>query len=277
MENILYQIIEALSQAFMIKALITGIFIAVPCSILGVFLVLKNMSLIGDGLAHVSFAAIAIGLLVSVNPILIAIPIVIGGSVLILSLKEKAKIDADATIGMLSSTSIAVGIVIVSLAGGFNVDLFSFLFGSILFISNFEVGLAAILSLGVITVVALFYNDLFAVTFDEEFAKLSGVNLSKVNYILSVATSLTIVLGIRIVGTLLISSLIVFPAVFALQFKRKFKLTIFLSIAFSVCSVIIGILLSYIFNLPTGATIVCTNAIAFGLSLLLRNWRSAVK
>lgn len=272
MENIIYQITEALSQPFMIKALITGIFIAVPCSILGVFLVLKNMSLIGDGLAHVSFAAIAIGLLLSVNPIIIALPIVVLGSFLILTLKERAKVNADSSIGMLSSTSVAVGVLIASLAGGFNVDLFSFLFGSILFISNFEVGIAAVLSIGVIATVILFYNDLFAVTFDEEFAKLSGVNITKVNYILAIVTSLTIVLGIRIVGTLLISSLIVFPAVFALQFKKKFKMTILFSIIFSVSSVILGILLSYIFNLPTGASIVCVNALAFGITLFWRKY-----
>ena len=261
---------EIFKQDFMIKALITGIFIAISCSLLGVFLVLKNMSLIGDGLAHVSFAAIAIGLLVSDKPIIISIPIVIVASFLVLLLKEKAKIDADATIGLLSSFSIAVGVIIASVAKGFNIDLFSYLFGSILFISPSEMILSGILAIILIVLVLLFYNDLFSITFDENFAKISGIKVRRINYLLSVLISVTIVLGIRIVGTMLISSLIVFPSVSALQISKGFKRTLMFSVLFSMIAVVLGIIFSYILNVPTGALIVIVNAIIFLITLIIR-------
>ena len=261
---------EIFKQDFMIKALITGIFIAISCSLLGVFLVLKNMSLIGDGLAHVSFAAIAIGLLVSDKPIIISIPIVIVASFLVLLLKEKAKIDADATIGLLSSFSIAVGVIIASVAKGFNIDLFSYLFGSILFISPSEMILSGILAIILIVLVLLFYNDLFSITFDENFAKISGIKVRRINYLLSVLISVTIVLGIRIVGTMLISSLIVFPSVSALQISKGFKRTLMFSVLFSMIAVVLGIVFSYILNVPTGALIVVVNAIIFLITLIIR-------
>ncbi len=261
---------EIFKQDFMIKALITGIFIAISCSLLGVFLVLKNMSLIGDGLAHVSFAAIAIGLLVSDKPIIISIPIVIVASFLVLLLKEKAKIDADATIGLLSSFSIAVGVIIASVAKGFNIDLFSYLFGSILFISPSEMILSGLLAIILIVLVLLFYNDLFSITFDENFAKISGIKVRRINYLLSVLISVTIVLGIRIVGTMLISSLIVFPSVSALQISKGFKRTLLFSVLFSMIAVVLGIIFSYILNAPTGALIVVVNAIIFLITLIIR-------
>ena len=261
---------EIFKQDFMIKALITGIFIAISCSLLGVFLVLKNMSLIGDGLAHVSFAAIAIGLLVSDKPIIISIPIVIVASFLVLLLKEKAKIDADATIGLLSSFSIAVGVIIASVAKGFNIDLFSYLFGSILFISPSEMILSGLLAIILIVLVLLFYNDLFSITFDENFAKISGIKVRRINYLLSVLISVTIVLGIRIVGTMLISSLIVFPSVSALQISKGFKRTLMFSVLFSMIAVVLGIIFSYVLNVPTGALIVIVNAIIFLITLIIR-------
>ena len=264
---------DIFAQGFMIKALLSGIFIAIACSILGVFLVLKNMSLIGDGLAHVSFAAIAIGLLFSDKPLIIAIPLVIVASFIILIMKEKAKIDADATIGLLSSSSMAIGIIIASVAKGFNIDLFSYLFGSILFISNAETLISLLLAVSIVILVIIFYNDLFSITFDENFAKISGIKVKKINYLLSIFTSITIVLGIRIVGTLLISSLIVFPSVSALQVSRGFKETLVFSVVFSTLAVIIGIILSYILNLPTGALIVIINGIIFIASLILKKIR----
>lgn len=269
--NSFYSVLgEIFKQGFMVKALLTGSFIAIACSLLGVFLVLKNMSLIGDGLAHVSFAAIAIGLLVSDKPLLISIPLVIIASFIILLLKERAKIDADATIGLLSSSSIAIGVLIASVAKGFNIDLFSYLFGSILFINQSEVIVSFLLTISIVVLVIIFYNDLFSITFDENFAKISGIKVKKINYLLSVFTSITIVLGIRIVGTLLISSLIVFPSVSALQVSRGFKETLVFSTLFSLLAVIIGIIFSYILNLPTGALIVVVNLVIFLITLLVR-------
>lgn len=268
--ELINEIVEIFSQAFMIKAMLTGGFIALSCSILGVFLVLKNMSLIGDGLAHVSFAAIALGLLLAKEPIIVSIPVVVTASFLIIFLKERGRINEDASIGMLSSFSIAVGVIIASVAKGFNVDLFSYLFGSILFISQSEMIVSGLLALTVIMFLFLNYEDLFSISFDENFAKVSGLKVKKMNYTISVLSSITVVLGIRVVGTMLISSLIVFPAVSALQISKSFKETIAFSVVFSMIAVFTGIIISYILDIPTGASIVVVNSIIFVLTMILK-------
>ncbi len=269
MLNIFQQIQEALQYAFIQRAIIAGCFMALGCSFLGVFLVLRRFSLIGDGLAHVSFATVAIALLLRAQPMLVSIPLVGLASLVILKLNEKARVYGDAAIGLVSSFGIALGVIIASTAGGFNVDLFSYLFGNILSISGFEVWLTAIISLLVALVIALFYHDLFAITFDEEYAQVSGIKVRMVNTILILLTSLVVVLGIKIVGTMLVSSLIILPAISALQIVRSFRATIILAGIFAVISVIVGICVSYLLNFPSGATIVMINFIFFIGSFLL--------
>lgn len=270
MANVISLISEALQYQFITKALLVGSLIAVCCSFLGVFLVLKKYSMIGDGLAHVSFATIAIAILFAASPLIVSIPLVICASFLILKLNEKADLHGDAAIGLVSSFSIAAGVLIASVAGGFNVDLFSFLFGSILVIGNAEVILSVILSAVVIGIILYFYNSLFAITYDEEFAKVCGLKTRMLNYLISILTSITIVLGIRVVGTMLISSLIIFPTVTALQISKGFKSTILISAGISVFCVITGVFLSYIVNFPSGATIVLLNALCFLISFGLK-------
>ncbi|HEY9059449.1 MAG TPA: metal ABC transporter permease [Pseudobacteroides sp.] len=270
MENVISLIIEAVQYDFMLKALLVGSLIAVCCSFLGIFLVLKKYSMIGDGLAHVSFATIAIALLLAASPLLVSIPIVILSSLLILKLNEKADLHGDAAIGLVSTFALAVGVLVSSVARGFNVDLFSYLFGSILVISNIDVILSVILSVVVIFMIFFFYNNLFAITYDEEFAKVIGLNTRTMNYLISVLTSITIVLGIRVVGTMLISSLIIFPTVTALQVAKGFKSTILVSSAVSVSCVILGVFISFIMNFPTGATIVMLNALCFAVFFLIK-------
>jgi zinc transport system permease protein len=180
-----------------------------------------------------------------------------------MKLNEKADLHGDAAIGLVSSFAVATGVLISSLANGFNVDLFSYLFGSILVIGNMDVWLSVALSIVVIFTIVFFYNDLFSVTYDEEFSRVIGLNTRTLNYLISVLTSITIVLGIRVVGTMLISSLIIFPTVTALQVSKGFKGTILISSIVSVSCVIIGVFLSFMLNLPTGATIVILNAICF--------------
>lgn len=263
MENVISLIIESLQYDFILKALLVGSLIAICCSCLGIFLVLRKFSMIGDGLAHVSFATVAISLLLSFHPLVLSIPLVIIASFLIIKLNEKADVHGDAAIGLISSFSVAVGVLISSISTGFNIDLFSYLFGSILVISNLDVILSVILSIVVIFMILFFYNNLFAITYDEEFASIMGLKTKNMNYLISILTSITIVLGIRVVGTMLISSMIIFPTVTALQVAKGFKSTILISSIISVICVIIGIFLSYIFNLPTGATIVILNSIFF--------------
>lgn len=270
MENVISLIIEAVQYDFMLKALLVGSLIAICCSFLGIFLVLKKYSMIGDGLAHVSFATIAIALLLAASPLLVSIPLVILSSFVILKLNEKADLHGDAAIGLVSSFSVAAGVLIASISRGFNVDLFSYLFGSILVISNMDVVLSVILSVVVIFMIFFFYNNLFAITYDEEFATVMGLNTRTMNYLISVLTSITIVLGIRVVGTMLISSLIIFPTVTALQVAKGFKSTIFVSSAVSVSCVILGVFISFIMDLPTGATIVMLNALCFAVFFCIK-------
>jgi len=259
-------ILEAIQYGFIQKALIAGSLIALSCAFLGVFLVLRKFSMIGDGLAHVSFATVALALLLSVPPLIVSIPLVILSSFLILKLNEKANLHGDAAIGLVSSLSVAIGIVIASLAQGFNVDLFSYLFGSILVISDLDVYLSVVLSLVVIGGVVFYYHDLFAITYDENYARVSGMKVEHLNYMIAVMTSITIVLGIRVVGTMLVSSLIVFPAVTALQVSRSFRSAMAIAAATSVFCVIAGVFASFNFNLPTGGTIVIFNAICFAFA-----------
>lgn len=268
-------ILEALQYAFIQKALIAGVLIATSCSFLGVFLVLKKFSMIGDGLAHVSFATVAIALLLALPPLLVSIPLVILSSFLILKLNEKANLHGDSAIGLVSSLAVAIGITIASLAQGFNIDLFSYLFGSILAISSLDVILSLVLSVGVIATSLFFYHDLFAITYDEHYAQISGLKVKQLNYLMTILTSVTVVLGIRVVGTMLVSSLIVFPAVTALQVANSFKRAIGIAVGVSIVCVVLGVLLSYVFNLPTGGSIVILNAISFGLAFLVKIMRKA--
>ena len=264
---------QAIQYDFILKALLVGSLIAISASVLGLFLVLKKYSMIGDGLAHVSFATVAIALWLSASPLVVSIRIVILASFFILKLSEKASMHGDAAISLVSSFSIAMAVLIASVAKGFNVDLMSYLFGSILVISNFDVAISAALSLVVIVTVLFFYHDLFAVTFDEEYAQAVGMNTKFYNYLLAVLTSITIALGIRIVGTMLISSLIVFPTVTALQVSKGFRMTILIATVISVVCVVLGVFISFAYNLPTGAVIVLMNAIAFALAFLFKALR----
>jgi len=259
MTEIFVEIQEAIQYTFVQRAIIAGCFMALGCSFLGVFLVLRRFSLIGDGLAHVSFATVAIALLLDSQPMVVSIPLVALASLVILNLNEKARVYGDAAIGLVSAFGIALGVIIASTAGGFNVDLFSYLFGNILSVSSLEVWLTLGISLLVVLVTTLFYHDLFSITFDEEYSKVLGIKVKVVNRILIILTSLIVVLGIKIVGTMLVSSMIILPAVSALQIMRSFRATIALAGVFAVVSVIVGIFASYVLNYPSGATIVMVN------------------
>ncbi len=266
--DVFQQIQEALQYAFIQRALIAGCFMALGCAFLGVFLVLRRLSLIGDGLSHVSFATVAIALLLHAQPMIVSIPLVCLASLAILKLNEKARVYGDAAIGLVSSFGIALGVIIASTAGGFNVDLFSYLFGNILSVSGFDVWMTAVISLLVVSVIVVFYHDLFAIAFDEDYARVSGIKVKRVNSILILLTSLIVVLGIKIIGTMLVSSLIILPAVSSLQIVRSFRVTIALAGVFAVVSVILGIFGSYVLDIPSGATIVMVNYIFFAGSFL---------
>jgi zinc transport system permease protein len=266
-------ITEIFSYTFMQRALVSGLLIAVLCAVLGVFLVLRRLSLIGDGLAHVTFGSVALALALQAQPLFVtiaALPLVLLSSLGILRLTERAKIFGDAAIGVVSAAGIAVGVILAGISGGFNVDLFSYLFGNVLAISSAETLLAVALFLLVTGVVLYYYHELFAITFDEELARSSGIRVERLNAVLALLTALTVVLAMKVVGILLVSALLIIPAVTALQNARSFRGTMIAASLFAAFSVIAGIALSFVLNLPTGGLIVLLNIM---LLLLAIGWR----
>ncbi len=259
---------------FMQRALVAGSLIAVACSLLGVFLVLRRLSLIGEGLAHFAFGTIGLGLLLNIYPFPLTLVLVVIASWGILALVDKTNVYADAAIGLVSALGVALGVILASKGRGFNVDLFSYLFGDILAVSSGEAWTAAALSLAVTATVILFYHELLAVTFDEEFAATQGLPTHRLNQFLVMLTALTIALGIRVAGTLLVSSLVIFPAVTALQLARSFKTALITAAGTALLSVAAGIVLAYWLDLPAGASIVLLN---FALFLGAAGWRLAAK
>lgn len=266
--------LDLLSHGFIQRALIAGCFIAALCSALGTFLVLRRLSLIGDGLAHVTFGGVAVGLLFQAYPFYVAIPIVMASALGILKLIDKARLYGDAAIGIVSSLGIAGGILIASVAGGFNVDLFSYLFGNILAISRAEVWTAVFLCVCLIIVIALYYHELLAITFDEESAKTSGIKTGRINRILVLLTALTVVLAMKVVGIMLVSALLIIPPVTALQFARGFRTTIVVACLTGIVSVLAGVSVSFALDLPAGATIVLVNFLLFFISFAAQRLRT---
>ena len=260
---------EYFSYPFVWYALIVGVLISLCSALFGVVLVLKRFSFIGDGLSHVAFGALAIATVMNItNNMLIVLPITVICAILLLKTGKKTKIKGDAAIAMLSTGALAVGYLIMSLfSGSGNVagDVCSTLFGSfsIITLSAWEVWLCIILSLAVIALFILFYNRIFAVTFDEDFARASGIRASVYNLLIAVVTAVIIVLAMNLVGSLLISALVIFPALSSMRVCRTFKRVVILSTIISVICAITGIFAAIIFSTPVGPTIVVCDIIAF--------------
>lgn len=259
------QLIEALQYGFIQRALLAGSIIAFCCAFLGIFLILRRFAMIGEGLAHFSFGSIGLALMLGLYPMGLMIPLAVLASLLIYTLSEKS-VYGDAAIGMISAVGIAGGVLLASIGGGFNIDLFSYLFGDILTIKPLEVAIALILSAVVIIMTLFFYQELFTITFDADYARVLGLNPARLEKVLLVLTALTVALGIKVVGTMLVSSLIIFPAVTALQLARSFKGALLIGATLGVLSVILGILIAYLLDLPAGAAIVLFNAVTFALA-----------
>lgn len=266
-------LLEILSYGFIQRALLAGTLIALLCSVLGVFLVLRRLSLIGDGLAHVTFGSTAIALALkfySAMSLLVSAPIVMLASLGILKLTEKGRLSGDAAIGLVSALGISVGIMLASVGGGYNVDLLSYLFGNILSIRSEEVVIAALLCFGVMLLLTLYYHELFAISFSDELAKVAGIRTSYINAILVLLTALSVVLAMKLVGIMLISSMLIVPAASALQLARGFKVCIVLAALQGCSSVIIGIIVSIMSNLPASASIVMVNLLFFAAACIAR-------
>lgn len=251
------------SQGFIIRAVLVGVMVSLCASLLGATLVLKRYSMIGDGLSHVGFGALSIALVLNLAPMQVAIPIVVIAAFLLLRLSEDGKVRGDSAIALISSSALAIGIIVTTLAGGSNIDVGDYMFGSIFAINKSDVIFSLVLSIVVIVLYVFFYNKIFAITFDETYAKATGVNVGFYKMLLALLTAVTIVIGMRIMGTLLISSLTVFPSLTAMRVSRKFKSVILLSSIISVICFILGIIVSFNWDLPAGASIVITNLGAF--------------
>ncbi|MFZ8907852.1 MAG: metal ABC transporter permease [Nitrosopumilaceae archaeon] len=238
------------------RALISGVAIAILCSVIGLFLVLRRYSLFGDAIAHSSFGGIALGLLAGVYPLWTAYGVSLVSALIITRVKEKFNISGDASVAILLSSGIAVGLVIIGISGGFTIDIFSFLFGSILLVSVNDTILILSLTGIILIVVLVLYRQLLYSTFNEEQAKVSGIPVEKINYLIVFMAGLTVVTSIQLVGVLLISALFVIPNVSAIMYGKGFKHTAIISISFSIFSVVTGILISYIFDITPAGTIV---------------------
>jgi len=259
---------EMFSYNFIIRAFIVGLLVSLCASLLGVTLVLKRYSMIGDGLSHVGFGALAIAASLNLAPLEVAVPVIIIAAFLLLRLSENSKINGDAAIAIISSTSLAIGVVCVSVSG-VNTDLNSYLFGSILATTNADAIMCAVLALVVIVVFVIFYNKIFAVTFDESFAQATGTKAKLYNLLIAVVVAVIVVLAMNLVGSLLVSALVIFPALSAMRIFKSFKAVTICSAILSVFCALTGILVSILASAPVGSTIVAVDIVAFFIACII--------
>jgi zinc transport system permease protein len=260
-----------LSQPFIQRAFLIGVIIAVPSSIIGVFIVLKKMSLIGDGLAHTAFGGLALGYYLNVVPLWAAAVVVVLGSIGITKATRSTKISGDAAVAVILQLGLASGIVLLSLARGYGVNIDSLLFGSILLVETPQITTALAVMLLTLVTVLLFYKELFSTAFDETQARASGINTSLFEYLVSILSGIVVIASIPIVGVLLISAMLVLPALMSLHLSGSFKQTILISPVFGIVSVVLGLLTSIILDSASGATIVLVALFIF-MTILVTKW-----
>lgn len=263
--------IGVLQYQFMQNALLAAILVGIACGIVGTFVVVKRLVFISGGIAHAAFGGIGLGFLLNVNPTFTAIPFSILSALGIGSISRRVKITEDSAIGILWSLGMALGILFIGLSPGYAPDLFSYLFGSILTVPGVDLIIMIVIDILIISTVWFFYKELQAISFDEEFSEIVGVPTRLLYLLLLCLIAFSIIMMIRVVGIILVIALLTMPAVMARQYVNRLKPMIIYSSIIAVVLTITGLLFSYWFNLPSGATIVLTLAAAFGLSSLLRN------
>lgn len=282
MNNIFSLLAYYFGFTFVQRAVIAGVLISLCAALLGVSLVLKRYSMIGDGLSHVGFGATAIAAALNLTNVslYVSIPIVVISAFFLLRLNENGKIKGDAAIGIISSGALAIGTVIISFTNGMNTDVCNYLFGSPLTMTHGDVCLSVVLSVVVILLFVLFYNKIFAVTFDENFMKATGLRAGLYNTVIAVLTAVTIVIGMKVMGALLISALIIFPAVSSMRLCKSFLAVTVSSAIISVVCFVVGLSVSCVYvspngyTLPTGATIVIMNIIVFIIFSIIKRIKS---
>ena len=264
-------VFDILSFGFMQNAIISGIAISLICSTVGLFLVLRKYSLFGDALAHSAFGGVALGLFLGVYPLWAAYVVSILSALALTKIRQKFDISGDAIIAILLSSGIAIGIVLISLSGGFSIDIFSFLFGSILLVSTENVIMVLGLCAAIFIILITGYKKFMYITFSEEQAQVSGIPVQKLNYLLIAIAGITVVTSMQLVGVLLVSALFVIPNVTAMMFKRSFKQTVILSMSFSVFSTVAGIMISYPLDIAPSGMVVLLAIMLFIGSLIIKS------
>lgn len=262
-------ILTMFSFPFMQRALVAGVLVSLCAALLGVSLVLKRYSMIGDGLSHVSFGALAIAVALGVTPLWFSIPVVILAAFLLLRVADNPRWNSDAAIAAMSASSLAIGILVISRTTGMTTDVDNYMFGSVLAMSKTDVVLSVVLCLAVLVLFILFYHKLFAVTFDESFSRATGLKVERYNTLLAILTALTIVLGMRMMGAMLISSLVIFPALTAMRLFRSFRGVVVCAAVTSVVCFCAGLTISFAFSTPVGATVVAADLAVFLASCLI--------
>lgn len=255
-------IAEMLSYDFIVRAIVVGVLVSMCAALLGTSLVLKRYSMIGDGLSHVGFGALAIAAALNWAPLETAIPIVIAAAFLLLRLSQSGRVKGDAAIALLSSSSLAIGMIVAKIAN-VNIDLNNYMFGSVLALDSEDVVLSVICSAAVIVLYAVFYNKIFAVTFDENFSRATGTRAGVYNMLIALLTAVIIVIGMRLMGALLISSLIIFPSLTSMRVCKSFRSVTICSVIVSIACFLIGLGITFFISVPTGACIVAVNLAAF--------------
>jgi len=265
--------LELLQYGFVMRGLIAGIIIAIIAPFIGIFLVLRRYSLIADTLSHVSFAGIAIGFLLGINPIITAIIASVLSSIAIERLRTSKKVYGESALSLFLSGSLAIAVVLISFYHGFNTNLTNYLFGSIVTVQQSDLTMIAGVSAAVLLLLIGFYKELIYISFDEDAAIVSGIPVRLINIILIILAALVVALSIPIIGILLISALIVIPVLTALQFRKSFQHTLIIAEAVSLLSVITGIIASFYLNLSTGGTIVIITLACFIVAFALNSYR----
>ena len=261
-------LIQMFSYPFMQRALIAGVLVSLCAALLGVSLVLKRYSMIGDGLSHVSFGALAIAVALGMTPLYFSIPVVVLAAFFLLRMASHPHWNSDAAIAVMSASSLAIGIIVISRTTGMTTDVDNYMFGSVLPMSKADVALSVVLSAAVLVLFILFYHKLFAVTFDESFSRATGLKVERYNTLLAILTALTIVLGMRMMGAMLISSLVIFPALTAMRLFKSFRSVVLCSAVTSVTCFCAGLTASFVLSTPVGASVVAANLGLFLLSCL---------
>ena len=261
--NTISDVLSLLAQPFIQRAFLVGILIAVMSSLLGVFIVLKRLSLIGDGLSHTAFGGLSLGYYLGVVPLWAAAVVVVLGALGITKATRSRRISGDAAVAVILQLGLASGIVLLSLSRGFGVNIDSLLFGSILLVDATQVLVATVVLVFVAAVVVAYYRELQYTAFDDAQARAAGVNTTFLDYLLSVLAGIVVIASIPIVGVLLISAMLVLPALMSIQVSRSFKGTLLLSPVFGVISVGLGMFFSIVIDSASGATIVLTAILVF--------------